>query len=56
MTHCQRPAPPFNSPASLVWELTIEDGEIVGVICSDCLTFAQAACDSSREGAHRCAG
>jgi hypothetical protein len=33
---CQRP--PFNSPASLVWKPIVEDREVVGVICPDCLT------------------
>jgi hypothetical protein len=38
---CQRPAPPFNSPASLIWEPIVEDGEVVGVICPDCLTLQE---------------
>ena len=35
---CQRPAPPLDEPAALHWELIAEDGEVVGVICPDCLT------------------
>jgi hypothetical protein len=38
---CQRPAPPFNSPPSLVWEPIVEDGEVVGAICPDCLTLRE---------------
>jgi hypothetical protein len=38
---CQRPAHPFNSPASLSWEPIVEGGEVVGVICPDCLTLRE---------------
>src|SRR4051794_39846487 len=38
---CHRPAPPWNSPLSLAWEPIIEDGEVVGVICPDCLTLRE---------------
>ena len=38
---CQRPAPPFNSPASLVLEPILEGGEVVGVICPNCLTLRE---------------
>ena len=37
----QRPAPPFNSPASLSWEPIVEEVEVVGVICPDCLTLRE---------------
>jgi ketosteroid isomerase-like protein len=38
---CQRPAPHLDSPPALYWELIAEDGEVVGVICPDCLTFRE---------------
>jgi len=38
---CQRPAPPFNSPASVVREPIVADGEVVGVICPDCLMLRE---------------
>jgi len=38
---CQRPAPPWNAPSSLTWEPITEDGEVVGVICPDCLTLRE---------------
>jgi hypothetical protein len=36
---CQPAAPPLDEPAALYWELIAEDGEVVGVICPDCLTL-----------------
>jgi len=43
----------LDSPAALYWELIAGDehGEIVGVICPDCLTVARAAHDPRRDGA-----
>ena len=40
---CQRPAPDLDEPAALYWELIPGDehGEIVGVICPDCLTLRE---------------
>jgi hypothetical protein len=40
---CQRPAPDLDSPPALYWELIPGDehGEIVGVICPDCLTLRE---------------
>jgi hypothetical protein len=38
---CHRPAPPLDSPAALYWELIPEGGEVVGVICPDCLTLRE---------------
>jgi hypothetical protein len=37
----QRPAPHLDSPPALYWELIAADGEIVGVICPDCLTLCE---------------
>jgi hypothetical protein len=36
---CQRPAPPLDEPTALYWELIVEDGEVVGVMCVGCLTL-----------------
>jgi hypothetical protein len=33
--------PPWNSPASLYWEPIVENGEVIGVICPDCLTLRE---------------
>ena len=38
---CHRPAPPLESPASLSWELVVEDDEVVGVVCDGCLTHLE---------------
>ena len=38
---CHRPAPHLDSPPALYWELIAEDGEVVGVICPDCLTLRE---------------
>jgi len=38
---CQRPAPDLDSPPALYWELIAEGGEVVGVICPDCLTLRE---------------
>ena len=38
---CQRPAPDLDSPPALYWELIPADGEVVGVICPDCLTLRE---------------
>jgi hypothetical protein len=38
---CRRPAPPLDAPASLSWELIKKNGEIVGVVCPDCLTLRE---------------
>ena len=34
-------APPLDEPPALYWELIAEDGEVVGVICPDCLTLRE---------------
>jgi hypothetical protein len=31
----------LDSPPALYWELIAEDGEVVGVICPDCLTLRE---------------
>jgi hypothetical protein len=31
----------FHSAASLAWELILQDGEIVGVVCPDCFTLRE---------------
>jgi hypothetical protein len=31
----------LDEPAALYWELIAEDGEVVGVICPDCLTLRE---------------
>jgi hypothetical protein len=38
---CQRPAPHLASQPALDWELIAEGGEVVGVICPDCLTLRE---------------
>jgi len=40
---CQRPAPDLDSPPALYWELIPGDehGDIVGVICPNCLTLRE---------------
>jgi hypothetical protein len=41
----------LDEPAALYWELIAEDGEVVGVICPDCLTLREQRADPGREGA-----
>jgi hypothetical protein len=38
---CHRPAPDFDDPPALYWQPIVEDGEVVGVICPDCLTLRE---------------
>jgi hypothetical protein len=38
---CHHPAPDFDDPLSLYWEPIVEDGEVVSVICPDCLTLRE---------------
>jgi hypothetical protein len=45
----------LDSPAALYWELIVENGELVGVICEGCLTKReQRAIRAERRG--RCGG
>jgi hypothetical protein len=39
--HRPRPVPDLDSPPALYWELIPGDGEVVGVICPDCLTLRE---------------